>query len=389
LFFFYNLKNPLIKYFYNLLFIYPAPSNLTYLWNFGIYAILALIIQIVTGILLAMHYIPHLDYAFVSVEHIMRNVNNGWLLRYVHANGASLFFIVVYIHIGRNIYYGSYLYPRGSLWNVGVIIFILMIITAFLGYVLPWGQMSFWAATVITNLFSAIPVIGTDLVLWLWSGYSVSGVTLTKFFSLHYLLPFIILILAIVHIYLLHLNGSNNPIGVSLIKLDSVSFFPYYSSKDIFGIIFYIFLAINIILIFPNLLGHSDNYIQANPMVTPSHIVPEWYLLPFYAILRSIPNKLLGVIGMGLALVILMFIPILFKSSIRSTQFRPISKLSYWFFVIALIQLGIIGGKTAEDPYIFFGQILTTLYFGYFIAIQPLINFIEFSFWQNFNNLKK
>lgn len=243
--------------------------------------------------------------------------------------------------------------------------------------------MSFWAATVITNLFSAIPIIGIDLVLWLWSGYSVSGVTLTKFYSLHYLLPFIILLLVIIHIYLLHLNGSNNPIGINLIKLDSISFFPYYSSKDIFGIIFYIFLAINIILIFPNLLGHSDNYIQANPMITPAHIVPEWYLLPFYAILRSIPNKLLGVIGMILALVILMFIPILFKSSIRTIQFKPLSKIIYWFFLIILIQLGIIGGKTAENPYIFFGQILTILYFLYFILFQPIINNIEFNFWNN------
>ena len=379
MFFFYNIKNNLIKYFYSLIFLYPAPSNLSYIWNFGVYAILALTIQLITGILLAVHYIPYIDYAFVSVEHIMRDVNNGWLLRYIHANGASIFFIAVYVHICRNIYYGSYLFPRSSLWNIGVIIFILMIITAFMGYVLPWGQMSFWAATVITNLFSAIPYVGPDLVIWLWSGYSVSGATLTKFFSLHYLLPFVILLFVIIHIYLLHLNGSNNPVGINLIKLDSVSFFPYYSSKDIFGIIFYILLSVNLVLLFPNLLGHSDNYIVANPMITPSHIVPEWYLLPFYAILRSIPNKLLGVVGMGLALIILMFIPLLFTSNLRVTNFKPISKLLFWFFVLILIELGVIGGKTAENPYILFGQILTTIYFSYFVFIQPAINFLEYT----------
>jgi quinol-cytochrome oxidoreductase complex cytochrome b subunit len=382
------LKNNFVKFLYQLLYLYPAPANLTYFWNFGIYGLIALIIQLLTGILLAMHYISHVDYAFLSVEHIMRNVNFGWLLRYIHSNGASLFFIVIYIHIFRGMFFGSFLYPRELLWIVGVIIFILMIITAFFGYVLPWGQMSFWAATVITNLFSAIPVIGSNLVLWLWSGYSVSGATLTKFYSLHFVFPFVITALVLFHVYLLHLNGSNNPLGISIIKLDSVSFFPYYSAKDLFGIIFYIYLAIFIVLLFPNYLGHSDNYIQANPMITPSHIVPEWYLLPFYAILRAIPNKLLGVIAMGLSIVILAFLPILFKSEIRSMKFRPLSRFLFWFFLIDLYQLGIIGGKVAEYPYIQYGQFLTFFYFLYFLVIGPIAIYYETNFW-TFTDKKK
>jgi ubiquinol-cytochrome c reductase cytochrome b subunit len=376
-------RNSLVKFFYDLLFLYPAPANLTYLWNFGVYSILALVVRILTGILLAMHYVPYLDYAFLSVEHIMRNVNYGWLLRYVHANGASLFFIVVYIHIFRGLFFGSFMHPRQLLWIVGVIIFILMIVTAFFGYVLPWGRMSFWAATVITNLFSAIPVVGSDLVLWLWSGYSVSGATLTKFFSLHFVFPFVILALVLFHIYLLHLNGSNNPLGVNMVNIDSVSFFPYYSSKDIFGLVFYIYLAITVILLFPNLLGHSDNYIQANPMITPSHIVPEWYLLPFYAILRAIPNKLLGVAAMGSSIVLLALLPFLFKANTRSMKFRPLSRSLFWFFLVVLYQLGIIGGKVAEYPYIQFGQFLTLFYFSYFLVLGPSVIFLENSFWNN------
>lgn len=370
-------KNKNFQNFYTTLFLYPAPVNLTYLWNFGIYAIIALILQIITGILLAMHYIPHLDFAFVSVEHIMRNVNNGWLLRYIHANGASLFFIVVYIHIGRGLYFSSFLYPKKALWVVGVIIFLLMIITAFLGYVLPWGQMSFWAATVITNLFSAVPIVGQDLVLWLWSGFAVNGATLTKFYSLHFLMPFVILVLVLIHIYLLHLSGSNNPLGINLMSIDSISFFPYYSSKDIFGLIFYLYLSLIIILLVPNLLGHSDNYIMANPMVTPSHIVPEWYLLPFYAILRAIPNKLLGVLAMILSILILILVPLLFKLKTRSLAFRPFSKLLFWFFIALIFLLGSIGGKIAAEPYNFFGQLLTFNYFAYFLIYNPLIIYFE------------
>jgi len=384
----FQINNNNFKNLYSTLFLYPAPINLTYFWNFGIYAIVALLIQIVTGILLAMHYIPHLDFAFLSVEHIMRDINNGWLLRYTHSNGASLFFIVVYIHMFRGLYYGSYLYPKQSLWIIGVIIFLLMIITAFFGYVLPWGQMSFWAATVITNLFSAIPVIGTDLVLWLWSGYAVNGATLTKFYSLHFVLPFIILALVLIHIYLLHLSGSNNPLGINLISIDSISFFPYYSSKDIFGLIFYLYLSLIVILLVPNLLGHSDNYIMANPMVTPTHIVPEWYLLPFYAILRAIPNKLLGVIAMVLAIVILALVPFLFKLKTRSLSFRPLSKFLFWFFVILTYQLGIIGGRIAAEPYIYFGQILTFNYFAYFLIWNPFLIFVENFVWKFNQNFK-
>lgn len=371
-----------------MLFLYPAPTILSYMWNFGVFSLVGLIVQILTGILLAMHYIPDADLAFASVEHIMRDVNHGWLLRYTHANGASVFFIVVYIHLFRNIYYGSFMYPREALWLVGVLILVLMIITAFLGYVLPWGQMSFWAATVITNLFSAIPKIGSYIVVWLWSGYSVSGATLTKFFSLHFFLPFIISALVFIHILLLHESGSNNPLGF-IMKSEFIPFFPYYGIKDLFGFVIYIYIVATLILIYPNLLGHSDNYIQANPMVTPAHIVPEWYFLPFYAILRAIPDKLGGVLALAGAIILLFGLPWLFRAEVRSMRFRPISRVLFWFFVVICFQLGWIGSKPASYPYTFLGQCFTLGYFMYFLLFGPLSIHFETSFWNDISVVMK
>ena len=311
-----------------------------------------------------------------SVEHIMRDVNYGWLLRYTHANGASMFFLVVYIHMFRGLYYGSYIYPREGLWISGVIIFILMIITAFMGYVLPWGQMSFWAATVITNLFSAIPVIGESIVQWLWGGFSVNNATLNRFFSLHYLFPFVITGGVIIHLAILHEYGSNNPLGVES-KVDSISFYPYFYVKDLFG--FFCFLIIFSFFVFfaPNVLGHPDNYVQANPMVTPAHIVPEWYFLPFYAILRSIPDKLGGVICMAASLIVLIALPYFNTSKVRSAVFRPLYRKAFWWFFVNCLILGWIGQKVVEYPYVEIGQIATVLYFLYFLVVVPVLGYIE------------
>jgi quinol-cytochrome oxidoreductase complex cytochrome b subunit len=362
----------LYKEIYHTVFTYPAPSNLNYWWNFGSLAMLCLVLQIITGIFLAMHYTPHADLAFVSVEHIMRDVNFGWLLRYMHLNGASFFFLVVYIHMFRGIYYGSYNHPREVLWMIGVIILLLMILTAFLGYVLPWGQMSFWAATVITNLASAAPIIGTDIVLWLWGGFSVDNATLNRFFSLHYLFPFIIMALVILHIIFLHENGSNNSLGITS-QVDQIVF-PYYIIKDIYGIIIFGFFYSYFIFFEPNVLGHPDNYIPANPMATPAHIVPEWYFLPFYAILRSVPNKRLGVVLLLLAIIILLILPFLSKSVyIRSFMFRPYDKILFWIFFFDCILLGWIGGKPIETPYYELGQFFTSFYFIYLSCLIPLI----------------
>jgi len=355
---------------------YPTPINLNYMWSFGSAAGICLVIQIVTGIFLAMHYTPHVDYAFNSVEHIMRDVNNGWLIRYLHANGASMFFIVVYLHIFRGLYYGSYMYPRGTLWASGVVIFLLMMATGFMGYVLPWGQMSFWGATVITNLFSAIPVVGPSIVEWLWGGFSVDNATLNRFFSLHYLMPFVIAGVTVVHLSLLHKEGSNNPLGINT-NLETIPFYPYFYVKDL--LFFFIFLAVFSFFLFfyPNTLGHPDNYIPANPLVTPPHIVPEWYFLPFYAILRSIPDKLGGVAAMGGAIVILLFLPILNTSKIRSSKFRPIFRFLYWFWVADFIILGWIGQKPVESPYIEVGVGATIFYFVFLLILIPVVGLIE------------
>lgn len=378
-----------VKVFYEFFFSYPTPMNLLYIWNFGVYSLFRLIVQMVTGVFLAMHYIPDQTLAFFSIEHIMRDVSFGWLLRYIHANGASMFFIVVYIHLFRGLYFSSFTYPREHLWIVGVIILLLMIITAFLGYVLPWGQMSFRAATVITNLVSALPKVGNYIVIWLWGGYAVDNPTLTRFFSLHYLFPFIIFILVIVHLIFLHKNGSNNLLGIRYNYIDHITMYPYYIYKDLIGLLIFICFFRLILFFIPNLLGHSDNYILANPLVTPVHIVPEWYFLPFYAILRSIPDKLFGVIFMLLSIIILMFLPYILYIEVRSLKFRLLSRFVFWFFILVCILLGWFGSKPAEAPYIQLAQLCTGLYFGILLFLIPFIIKIEYFFWNNWFFLKK
>lgn len=355
---------------------YPTPTNISYFWNFGSLSGIALGIQILTGILLAMHYTPHVDYAFLSVEHIMRDVNYGWLLRYIHSNGASMFFIVVYLHIFRGLYYGSYGAPRDKSWIVGVCIYLAMMATAFLGYVLPWGQMSFWGATVITNILGALPVVGDHIVLLLWGGFSVDNATLNRFFSLHYLVPFIILALVLAHIIVLHDPKSGNPLGLNS-KVDRVSFHPYHTVKDLFGVLLFISLFSYFLFFNPNMLGHSDNYIPANPMVTPPHIVPEWYYLPMYAILRVIPNKLGGVVGMFGCILVLFILPFTNTSQIRSSSFRPLHKHLYWLLVADCLLLGWVGGNAPEAPYTWIGLAGTVYYFLYMIVLIPMVGSIE------------
>jgi ubiquinol-cytochrome c reductase cytochrome b subunit len=354
----------------------PQPANISYLWNFGSLLGLCLVIQILTGIFLAMHYSPNVDLAFASVEHIMRDVNYGWAVRYAHANTASFFFICVYLHIARGLYYGSFRSPRTLLWSIGVIIFILMMATAFLGYVLPYGQMSLWGATVITNLLSAIPWIGQSLVEFIWGGFSVSNATLNRFFSLHYLLPFVLAALVVMHLIALHTHGSNNPLGITG-NLDRIPFHPYFTFKDLVTVLFFILALSFFIFYAPNALGHPDNYIMANPMQTPVSIVPEWYLLPYYAILRSIPNKLLGVIAMFASLLILLAMPVLDTSRIRGSQFRPIMRFMFWVFSANFLILMWIGSQHPESPFLEIGQFATFLYFAWFLFIVPLTGIIE------------
>ena len=358
---------------------YPTPKNLNYWWTFGGILTFCLITQIVTGLVLAMHYVAHVDLAFESIEDIMRNVNYGWLLRYVHANGASMFFLAVYIHIFRALFYGSYKSPREMIWILGMMIYILMMATAFMGYVLPWGQMSFWGATVITNLFSAIPLVGEGIVTWLWGGFAVANPTLTRFFSLHYFLPFLIFGLVILHIWALHIPGNNNPVGIDIKKpsKDTVPFSPYIVVKDLYALIIFLIIFAGIVFFVPNILGHTDNYIKANPMVTPSHIVPEWYLLPFYAILRAIPSKLGGVLAMFGSLFILIIVPWLDTSKIRSAVFRPLYKIFFWVLVIDVLALGYLGAKVPEGWYLFFGRLATIYYFAHFLIIMPVLGYKE------------
>jgi ubiquinol-cytochrome c reductase cytochrome b/c1 subunit len=357
---------------------YPTPRNLNYWWTFGGILTVVLVVQIVTGIVLVMHYTPSSAEAFDSVEHIMRNVNYGWLLRYIHANGASMFFLAVYIHIFRGLYYGSYKEPREVLWILGVILFLLMMATAFMGYVLPWGQMSFWAATVITNLFSALPFVGEPIVTWLWGGYSVDEPTLKRFFSLHYLLPFVLFGVVLLHIWALHVVGQNNPAGIDVkSNKDTVAFTPYATIKDSFAMVVFFILFAWLVFYVPNYLGHSDNYIPANPLQTPPHIVPEWYFLPFYAILRAIPSKLGGVIAMFGSIVVLVFVPWLDTSKVRSARYRPLYKQFFWILLVVCIGLGYLGAKPAEGIYVIAARILTAYYFLHFLVILPLLGFIE------------
>jgi len=355
---------------------YPTPINLSYLWSFGFTAAFCLGVQIVTGIFLAMHYTPHIDLAFSSVEHIMRDVNNGWLIRYLHANGASMFFIVVYTHMFRGLYYGSYMQPREHLWCSGVLIFLLMMATAFMGYVLPWGQMSFWGATVITNLFSAIPFVGPSIVEWLWGGFSVDNATLNRFFSLHYLMPFAIAGLVIAHIALLHRDGSNNPVGIDS-SVDKIPFYPYFYFKDLFSVLVFITFFSVFVFYYPNSLGHPDNYIPANPMVTPAHIVPEWYFLPFYAILRAIPDKLGGVLAMFGSILALGLLPWLDTSKVRSCLFRPVWRYCVLLFAINFLVLMYMGGKPAEGIYVLISRIGTAYWFLFIFVLAPLVGFLE------------
>ena len=363
---------------------YPVPRNLNHFWNFGVLAGVALTIQIVTGIILAMHYAPTASGAFESVEHIMRNVNSGWLLRYAHANGASFFFIVTYIHIFRGLYYGSYKAPREMVWLLGLVIFLLMMATAFMGYVLPWGQMSFWGAQVITGLFAAIPLVGEPIQQWLLGGFAPDQAALNRFFSLHYLLPFVIAGVIILHIWALHIPGSGNPTGVDVkTPQDTVPFHPYYTAKDGFGLgIFLIALAL-LMFFAPNFLGHADNYIPANPLSTPAHIVPEWYFWPFYAILRAftvdfiLPAKLWGVIAMFASILLLFFLPWLDRSPVRSGSYRPRFKQFFWLLVIDVLILGWCGGLPAEEPYVMLSQLATIYYFAHFLIILPLVSSLE------------
>nr|YP_004934842.1 cytochrome b [Trichocera bimacula]AET13106.1 cytochrome b [Trichocera bimacula] len=373
-----RLSHPLFKIANNALVDLPAPSNISAWWNFGSLLGLCLIIQIATGLFLAMHYTADVEMAFNSVTHICRDVNYGWLLRTLHANGASFFFICIYLHIGRGMYYGSYLYHMT--WTIGVLILFLVMATAFMGYVLPWGQMSFWGATVITNLLSAIPYLGIDLVQWVWGGFAVDNATLTRFFTFHFVLPFIVLAFVMIHLLFLHQTGSNNPLGLNS-NIDKIPFHPYFTYKDIFGFIMLIMFLVMLTLVNPYLLGDPDNFIPANPLVTPIHIQPEWYFLFAYAILRSIPNKLGGVIALVLSIAILFILPFSHLSKFQGIQFYPINQVLFWFMVTIVILLTWIGARPVEDPYVLVGQILTVLYFMYYI-INPLIS----KWWDNLLN---
>lgn len=373
-----RVKHPILRIANRALVDLPAPINISAWWNFGSLLFLCLIIQILTGLFLAIHYTADISLAFNRVNHICRDVNYGWLLRTLHANGASFFFICIYLHVGRGIYYGSYLFT--PTWLVGVIILFLVIGTAFIGYVLPWGQISFWGATVITNLLSAIPYLGIDLVQWVWGGFAVDNATLTRFFTFHFILPFIVLAITIIHILFLHETGSNNPIGLNS-NIDKIPFHPYFTFKDIVGFIVITIILILLVLINPYLLGDPDNFIPANPLVTPVHIQPEWYFLFAYAILRSIPNKLGGVIALVLSIAILAILPFYHLSKFRGIQFYPINQILFWLITVTVILLTWIGARPVEEPYVLIGQILTVVYFSYFI-FNPLI----IKWWDNLLN---
>tara|TARA_B100000676_G_C18062197_1_gene838536 strand:- start:350 stop:1627 length:1278 start_codon:yes stop_codon:yes gene_type:complete len=369
---------PLMRFADENLLSFPTPKNLNYFYTFGFILTMCLITQIITGIVLAMHYVPNTSLAFDSIEHIMRDVNYGWLIRYMHSNGASMFFLAVFIHMFRGLYYGSYKEPREIIWILGVVIFLLMIITGFMGYVLPWGQMSFWGATVITNLVATIPVIGEPVLTLLLGGYSVDNPTLNRFFSLHYLLPFVIFGVVILHIWALHVTGNNNPTGIEVKdSKDTISFHPYYTVKDLFAYVVFLLMFCYFIFYNPNILGHPDNYIEADPMLTPAHIVPEWYLLPFYAILRAVPDKLMGVLLMFGSIVVLFFLPWLDTMKVKSARYRPLYKIFFLFFVIFCLLLGYLGAKPPEGIYLLLSRVSTIYYFAFFLVIMPILSRIE------------
>ncbi len=384
----YEFKNPLIRWFDSRLPIFsmikaqaidfPTPRNLNYWWVFGGIAATMLVVQLVTGIVLVMHYTPHVDLAFDSVEKIMRDVNYGWLLRWLHANGAAFFFLAVYIHIFRGLYYGSYKAPREVLWMIGIVILIVMMATAFMGYVLPWGQMSYWAAVVITNLFSAIPWVGETIVQWLWGGFSVDNPTLQRFFSLHYLLPFVLAALVFLHIWALHVTGNNNPDGIEVkTEQDTLPFHPYYTMKDLYAILVFFLVFLAFVFYSPWYMGHAINFVPADPLVTPAHIVPEWYFLPQYAMLRAVPDKLGGVVVMFASLIVPMFLPWLDRSPVRSLRYRPLTRFFFWLFAIACLVLGIAGAQPAEGAWLWVARIGTLYYFAYFLVILPLMGKLE------------
>ncbi len=382
---FFDEKLPLPRLVYNAVGAgYPVPRNLSYMWNFGVLAGFCLVLQIVTGVVLAMHYAANDAVAFNSVEHIMRDVNWGWAMRYAHANGASAFFVVIYLHIFRGFFYSSYKAPREMIWLIGVVIFLLMMATAFMGYVLPWGQMSFWGAKVITGLFGAIPLVGESLQVWLLGGYAPDNAALNRFFSLHFLLPFVIAGCVILHIWALHIPGSSNPTGVEVkSESDTVPFHPYYTAKDGFGLGVFLLIYCAFVFFMPNALGHPDNYIPANPLSTPAHIVPEWYFWPFYAILRAftfdfiLPAKLWGVLAMFAAILVWFFLPWLDKSPVRSGSYRPLFRIFFWVLVVDMLILFWLGGAAAEEPYVMFSQLATAYYFLHFLVILPIISSIE------------
>jgi ubiquinol-cytochrome c reductase cytochrome b subunit len=357
---------------------FPTPKNFNYFWNFGALAMVNLMIMIVTGIFLAMNYVPNTAMAFDSVQRIMRDVNYGWMIRYIHQNGASMFFIVVYIHMFRGLYYGSYKYPRELLWMIGVVLLLLMMATAFMGYVLPWGQMSYWGATVITNLFSAFPIVGDYIVTLLWGGFSVDNPTLNRFFSLHYLLPFVIVGVTFLHVVALHITGSNNPLGIDVKSpQDTLPFHPYYTMKDSVGVCVYMLVFALLVFFWPNLLGDPNNFIPANPLQTPADIVPEWYFLPFYAILRSVPNKLGGVCMMFGSILVLFVLPWLDTSPVRSARFRPIYRQLIWVWVVSAVALGFVGAHPPSGIWVVIGRVATAYYFLHFLVILPILGKLE------------
>ena len=390
-----DARLPIVRLAYDSFVDFPTPKNLNYWWTFGGILALCLGIQIATGVVLAMHYVPNANLAFNSVEHIMRDVNHGWMIRYIHANGASMFFLAVYIHMFRGVYYGSYKAPREILWILGCVIYLLMIITAFMGYVLPWGQMSYFGAVVITNLLGALPIVGKSITTWLWGGFAVDNPTLNRFFSLHYLLPFMIAGVVVLHIWALHVPGNNNPKGVEVkSKADTIPFHPYYTVKDGFAMAVFLILFDSFVFFMPDALGHADNYVPANPLVTPAHIVPEWYMLPFYAILRAVPDKLTGVLMMFGSIGVLFVLPWLDASKVKSMRYRPTARLFFLIFIVVAVTLGFCGAHEPDEKvfpnlagfqlldsnlnsYVWLSRFMTAYYFAYWLLITPLLGLFE------------